>query len=458
MRQVDREIKSGRYSERFLDLFEEDPFYFAAYRVYYLLAMHGQVMSSSVPFVHRWFFLPAILAYITVKRLTGIARATAPVVEGHVFCCHSTADYKIAAFFELFDAIEEPCTVLAVEGAKRRFLDSENRPEDAVVTFGETFTRVSPIGVLRALPWLWRITREVGDGLEVESTRHRIVVFNFLVTEHVKSVALNQSARSVDSFHTYSPAPYQITSIPPQDIYAYQHGIETGRNDRSFAIPPYVPINYFVWGAPWKRSFERKAHPEASIYAVGSPRLDRIFRRHREVDPTYDVLFISGSHVLDAEHLDARAYRELVETVVEFAEEREWSLKIKLHPIETPERYEEWGYEAYVTPESDLEALLTNASVAVTDGSSAFIESVIIGTPVVVAQQSLDMGLDRYGVPGATFPDSTAGVRRSLGDLHGRHVSQEDLIDSDVLVVGDSVERIADVLGATLATGLSATA
>jgi hypothetical protein len=458
MRQVEKEIKSGQYSEQFLDLFEEDPFYFAAYRVYYLLAMHGRVMSSSVPFVHRLFFLPAILLYITVKRLTGIAGTTAPVVEGHVFCCHSTADYKIGAFFELFDAIEEPTTVLAVEGAKRRFLDSEDRPEDAVVTFGETFTRVSPIRVLRALPWLWRITREVGDGLEVESTRYRIVVFNFLVTEHVKSEALHRSARSVDSFHTYSPAPYQITSIPPQDIYAYQHGIETDHTERSFAIPPYVPINYFVWGAPWKRSFERKAHPEASIYAVGSPRLDRMFRRHREVDPTYDVLFISGSHVIGQDNIDAHAYRGLVETVVGAAVDREWSLKIKLHPIETPERYEEWGYEAYVTSENDLEDLLRNAAVAVTDVSSAFIESVVMGTPIVVAQQSLDRGLDRYGVPGAIFPDSTAGVRRSLGDVHGRHISQKDLIDSDALVIGDSVERIADILGATLTTGLGATA
>jgi CDP-glycerol glycerophosphotransferase (TagB/SpsB family) len=140
------------------------------------------------------------------------------------------------------------------------------------------------------------------------------------------------------------------------------------------------------------------------------------------------------------------AYRDLVDTVVDICEQQEWELVIKLHPIEGSEQYEQWGYDEYITDKTDIETLLLRSDIAVTDLSSAFIESISLGTPIVVTQSSATMDLEPlHRVVGLAFPDSLAEAREDITELKGSHVSVDDIAASGLINLGGSCERIHEI-------------
>ncbi|MDR9432219.1 MAG: hypothetical protein RI568_16185, partial [Natronomonas sp.] len=268
MRRIKIEALADGWADDLLKWFEREPIAFAAYRVYRLLHQHGRVQSSPVPFVHRPWFAPLVLAYLVARRLVCLV-ATTPTVAGHVSVCHSGAPYKSDAFFGIIAALDGPTTLLATSGCRDRF-DAVGDPAiTSVVAFAPTFSSVSLRRLFGSLARLWTLAGEMAALLEVGSRRQRMLSFNFLVVEQAKYVGLAGCANGIRSPHTYSPMPYLLQAVPAEDIYVYQHGAhaDTAGQRRSFVVPRHAPVRHLIWGEGWRGEFERKAHPESPIHA-----------------------------------------------------------------------------------------------------------------------------------------------------------------------------------------------
>lgn len=448
MAQIDVVANNNRWPDEILRLCKRDPLYSVPFRIFIILNSHGEVQSSSVPYINQIWFFPAILAYVCWKRMNGLITHGAPTLSGHVFCCSSGSAYRTESLFRLCDYFEyngDETTMLTVSKAEEKFRAEYDSDSTSLVSFRECFSTVSPHQVVKNIPKLWGISEKIAQSLEVKSVRYRIIAFNFLVVEFIKYRSIENTISEVDSFHTFAPMPYQIRSISHEKIYAYQHGVESSKGTRASAIPRYAQIKYFVWGDLWTDRFRKKANSGSAIYPVGSPRHDALVdkRRTKTESGSIDVLFISGSHVLSQEGVNEAAYKDLVEMVVDICEQHGWEPVIKLHPIEGTERYEQWGYDEYITSETDIEALLLESEIAVTDLSSAYIESICLGTPIIVTQSSKTMDLEpSYEIEGLCFPNSLTEARGHISKLKGSHIPVEDIKQSELMNLIGSCERI----------------
>ena len=447
MTSIEEEANSNTWPESVIELSSKEPLHFTAYRVYVILEKHGRVKSTSVPFIHRVWFLPLILGYIFTKRITSIFSREANELDGHVFSLHSTSAYKTEAFLQLAKDFTEmdnqDVTLYGVDEAIENFNEQMNGGDITETTFGKSFEKVPIITLIKKLPHLWGIARGLAKKFHVRNLGRQITAFNFLVTEYIKFEGLKRNIGDIDSFHTYAPMPYQLKSVDNDLIYTYQHGIEVGEGNRSFSIPKYAPVTYFIWGSNWLEQFRQKSHPDSPIIPVGSPRYDSLFERREERDVDIDVLFVSGSHVIDSKGYDAQTYRELVDAVVNLCEKQGWNLKIKLHPIEEANLYVQWGYNEYITEVNDISALLLRSDVAVTDLSSAFTESLVLDTPMVVSQSSRQVGFQSFGpAPGLAFPDTLSETIHEIQRLKGTHIPVDEINKSGIIHIGESSDKI----------------
>lgn len=450
MRRIEEIAPANYWPDDVLQLASDDHFYFVPFRIYIILQNQGRIQSSSIPYIHRMWFLPLILGYIFWKRFFGTVVGSTPSITGHVFCLSSDSQYRTEALFEIatdFRDRGEPTTILSVEGAKQEFLKQYDAKECNIVTFSDCFTAVSFLSVVRSLPSLWRIATRLAHSLEVDSIIHRVIAFNFLVVEFIKYTAIDNTSTDIKSFHTFAAMPYQTKAIDNDDIYAYQHGIEAGDGDRAMSIPKHAPISYFIWGKAWRDQFEKKAHPDSAVYSVGSPRFDRLVEKRGSESKDIDVLFLSGSQMMGNLGRSEADYRELVETVIDTCEEMDWNLHIKLHPIEQPTLYKKWGYDHFITEKTDINKLLLQADVAVTECSSAFVESAILGTPMVVTQTTMHFDFESFtSLDGLSFPDSLMEARDEIKSLKGRTISVADFEDDPLVYLGGSCDKIAQII------------
>lgn len=453
MQRIQEEANAPNWADDILELCKMNPMYFMAFRSYALLETYDEVVNTPVPFVHKYWFIPLFFVYVVGKFLVGVVLPKDTHVSGHVFCCTSTSSYRSDSFFDLvefFDNSRTSATLYCTSDCQRKYQDQDRKSAN-IATIGSTFRNISPFAFFRGIPDLWRVNMMMAKLLEVERFRWKVVVFNVLLAEHVKYLGLRSSIREVKSFHTYSPMPYQLLAVENTRIFTHQHGIQATSGNRAMAIPKFAPVNYLVYGAFWVDNFSRKAHPESNIYPVGNPRFDRLVERRTERSSEIDLLFVSGSHILDRSDFDECEYRELVESVVGICSDQGWKLVIKLHPIEGPEYYESWGYEEYITDEDDIIDLLLCSDVAVTDVSTAFLESILVGTPMVVTQHTdMDLGLDGIDdIEGLTFPESLTQARKDILRLKGSIVSEAAISSSSIMEIGDTEARIERVVTAT---------
>jgi UDP-N-acetylglucosamine 2-epimerase len=237
--------------------------------------------------------------------------------------------------------------------------------------------------------------------------------------------------------------PYQIKSIENKIIYVHQHGLQSLPGDRAQSIPKYAPVNYFTYGRYWNKYFRMKSHPDSNIISVGNSRFDDLFKQDKE-HTEIDVLFISGTHALEWPAFDEKKYKSLIDTVTNICEQNDWNMRIKLHPRESDKYYSEWGYEKYITKSKDIENLLLKSDIAVTDASSAFIESLLLNTPVIFAQYSIDiLQMDRPDtIEGISFPEDLEQLSKDLTQMKGDSVNKKKLSQSSMFKLGDSTQNV----------------
>jgi hypothetical protein len=166
-------------------------------------------------------------------------------------------------------------------------------------------------------------------------------------------------------------------------------------------------------------------------------------RSERPEQLAYDVLLFGQSHVLGK--WKPNRYEKYVRTIVKACESSDYRLAIKLHPHEDASYYEHRGWGQYVVDDQIPEIVL-ESRVTITDYSSAFLESVILGSPAVLTQlmRSIDDPTIAERIHGVQLTDSMeeiAGAIDTAVEVYPIIVSTLD--QSGVFNLGNTAGRIA---------------
>ena len=455
-------MNDGEYEappeERFPELAalcRRHPLAYAGYRAAYL-RHHNRNISEvdEIPFVTSVLFPVAILGYLVLARVRyvlAVLQGSAPTWDldhdDHVFSMTSTRGYRSRTFVELAETLQE-------RGENVLFLCSpaaaENRDEweaDGLPTVthrelhGRAGVFAAVTGALRSVVLTLRLRRIDDPAARAGSAA---LVYNFVLLEFVKRESVRSISAADPSIHTFSPMPYLLSATSTERVFAYQHGLQQPLGDKIMAIPFFAPVTLLIWGKPWLDTFRPHVHSETEIRAVGSPWYEYLAEKHQaDRDPEYDALFISASHGLTDPEIEA-AFEDLARTVIETCERHDYALAVKLHPLEDVEWYERRGWAEYVVEFDDIDDALLASRVSVTNASTAFVESAVLGVPVVVTDL-WEHGLDSLApVDHVRFAgvDEVEAVVKSA--VNGDTFAADD--PRSLVLTEGTVERILDVV------------
>ena len=346
---------------------------------------------NEVPFLNYWFFAIALSGYWLFRRtLHLLVFNNIPYYfNSHLFVMNSTRHDKrhtlTAVGQRLIDQDHDVLLLCSPEVQSYR-TDWEERGF-ATTSFVEL------LGAIPLLGWLSAIKTSIRSvhGLRERSPdafglAPKTIVFNFVFLEAVKTEALVQTTDS-PTIHTYAPMGYVLAATEFDRVFGYQHGImygqesDTGQQEYRRGYPFFAPINYLTWGEPWHDKFRYSTPPDTQLHPAGSPWHEFLNQYDTDSEEEQDVLFLSSAGRQTAE--GEKAYEEFVEQLINACERRDWRLSIKLHPKETGGWYADRGWSEYVLDSHpEIQEKLLKTKVAITTGSSALVESILLGTPI----------------------------------------------------------------------------
>jgi hypothetical protein len=328
-------------------------------------------------------------------------------------------------------------TILCSPSAKSRQKEWEKSNLDTI-THTELHGYVSITSLIRFLPSAVLITNYIQKTIPHKTSGYDIIIaYNYVITEYVKRESVKPLMRENPCVHTHSPMPYIIENTIQNRIFVYQHGIQWKSANNLMAVPFYVPLTYFIWSDVWKESFNDAAHSESQIIPVGSPWHDHLANSNTKREPNFDVLLVSQPPYTSPDEKERN--KEFVRTVVDFCQKEELSLKIKLHPNESANWYKEQKLESYIDEFEDIDDALEQTRIAVTDNSSAFVESSVYGIPIVVAD-ILNIGLASLApVQNVLFPKDVDDLPAAMTDALSGELPQTD---RKVVETGSAIEQI----------------
>ena len=432
--------------------FQESPLAYAGYRISELkkrgsgISETGEiplVTTPVFPFVLAVYVLYTRVVYL-LRRASGRTRVDEVSGDTHVFSMTSSHGYRTQSFLEVARELQKRgeevrllCSPAATD--ERSSWEREGLP---TTTHRELHGHVGPVAFVRDLISSGRLTVRLWNHDDIyRSFESGYQYYNFILLEHVKRESVRALTVNDPSVHTFSAMPYLVDSTVPEKLFAYQHGLQMANYDRCLSLPFFTPMHLFIWGDAWRERFERALHSASTVNVVGSPWYDYLASRRGDREPRHDVLFIGGSHGLTDPDVTAQYERLLGETV-ETCERGGYSLAIKLHPLESADWYERRDWGEYVEPFDDIDDALLSTRVAVTNTSTAFVESAVLSVPVVVADL-FEKGLaDLAPVDHIRFtegPDVGGAVRSAIDGDEFRSEGSRPLV-----VLGESRERIVD--------------
>jgi hypothetical protein len=433
-------------------LFQESPLAYAGYRISELKKRGSGISEAGeVPFVTSPVFPFVLAAYVlytrvmyAFRRASGRTRVDGISGDVHVFSMTSSHGYRTRSFLEVARELQERgvevlllCSPAAAE--KRSSWEREELP---TTTHRELHGHVGPLALVRDMVATGVLTARLWRHEDTErSLTSGYQYYNFILLEHVKRESMRALTADDPSIHTFSAMPYLVDATVPEKLFAYQHGLQMANYDRCLSLPFFTPMQLFIWGEAWRERFERALHSDSTVHVVGSPWYDYLASRRDDRERRHDVLFIGGSHGLTDPEVTAQ-YERLLGTTVETCEREGYSLAIKLHPLESAEWYERRDWGEYVEPFDDIDDALLSTRVAVTNTSTAFVESAVLSVPVVVADL-FEKGLaDLAPVDHIRFtegPDVGAAIRSAVEGDEFRSEGSRPLV-----VLGDSRSRIVE--------------
>lgn len=347
--------------------------------------------QNEVPFLNRRFFPIALSGYWLLRRFLQLAGlSTAPSgFDGQVLVMNSDRHDKrhtlTAVSQQLMHQGNDVLLLCSPEAESYRG-EWEERG----------FATTSFIQLLGGIPvgrWvsLFSTTTRLVRGLREQApdafgTAPRALVFNFVFLEAVKAEALIQ-ATDRPTIHTYAPMGYILAATDFDRVFSYQHGImygqesKTGNQEHRRGYPFFAPINYLTWGESWHDKFRYSTPLDRQLHPTGTPWHEFLSQYETDGDEQYDVLFISSAGRQTAE--GEEAFENFVGQLIDVCERRDWRVRIKLHPKENGDWYADRNWSEYVLDSNPaIQDALSNASVAITTGSSTLVESILVGTPI----------------------------------------------------------------------------
>jgi len=444
--------------DRVKSYLDDNPTAYAGLRALHISDMgrkQNTAEKDEVPFIFSVVFVPLMIVYIVLRRTVYRIRCVFNGDElditsspDHVFMMTSTHEYRTHTFEEvgerLLDENKEVLFLCSPDAVNRMKEWSERGFQTASFRYLLRFVSVRNIFVhlIKSVRLIREIKRITSDEFQDPSVKY---AFNSIFLEYIKYISLQQTVSDNPGIHTYSLMPYQVRTTVPERLYVYQHGAQRKPDENALAAISFFPAMIFIWGESWVENFRLLSHSKTRLRVTGSPWHDYL-SQSRDQASEYDILFIGGSQAVNHSDKWERLYEQLVADVTDVCKENEWSLAIKLHPIETTKWYREHGWEHYVGEFNSIRDAINSADVAVTHFSSAFVESIALGTPIVLSEVwSYGMSNIRP-IEGAYFADSE-NRKRKIEQIRALNHSSEDILRNGQIVdIGQSVDQILDII------------
>lgn len=440
---------------------QENPIGYAPFRVLRNLSTKGILSEKDqIPLVMSVFFPLALILYLIMSRVkflllslvTHQSKPSENVSPDHIFVLGSLEKYRTYSLTTIASKLMDDQTdsvLLCSPSAENNRTKWENEGH-TVITHRDLHSGVPLTKIPSYLFRSIQVTRNISKLSPYQTTlRQKYVAYNYTLLEYIKSESIRNLTVNGPCIHTYSPMPYLVKSTKSDKIFVYQHGIQWRNNNTiGMSTPFYTPLTYFLWGDIWINNFEGIAHPDSQIIPTGSPWHDHLAESNIEKEPEFDVLFISQSHTYvgrkgEEQHADEKQYEELVRTVIKYCRKNNIKLKVKLHPNESESWYTERGLGSFIGEFEDIDDALNQTRIAVTDLSSAFIESSVYRTPIIVTDIS-DIGLSSLApVENVLFPDSVDELPTALEDALSGDLPETE---RSVVKTGGATERIVSVV------------
>lgn len=438
-----------------------NPIGYAPFRVLRNLSTEGILSEKDqIPLVTSIFFPLVLVLYLIVSRvkfllLSLVTHQSKPYENAspnHVFVLGSSEKYRTYSLTTIASKLMDDQTdsvLLCSPSAEDNRTKWENEGH-TVITHRELHSGVPLTKIPSYLFKSIRVTRNISKLSPYQTTLHqKYVAYNYTLIEYIKFESLSNLMVKDPCVHTYSPMPYLVENTRSDKIFVYQHGIQW-RDDNTIGMssPFYTPLTYLLWGDLWMNNFKGIAHPDSQIIPTGSPWHDHLAESNTIKEPEFDVLFISQSHTYvgrkaEEQHADEKQYEELVRTVIEFCQKNNIELKVKLHPNESESWYTERGLGSFIGEFEDIDDALMQTRIAVTDLSSAFIESSVYRTPIIVTDIS-DIGLSSLApVENVLFPDDIDELPTAMADALAGNLPETE---RSVVNTGGATERIISVV------------
>lgn len=412
--------------------------------------------GDEVPFIFSVVFVPLIIGYTILKRMVYHLKRGLKLEESdsasrpnHVFVMTSTHEYRTHTFEEIGKRLLEEnkdVMFLCSPSATSR-MDDWREQGFRTESFKELLRFVTVfdlfVHIIRSLVATYELRRITSGEFQDASLTY---AFNSIFLEYVKFSSLEQLVRGDPAVHTYSLMPYQMRATVSDRLYVYQHGVQRSPDENAWAAISFFPATLLVWGEAWVENFQPLLHPETRLRVTGSPWHDYLSKSKEADTPEWDILFISGSQATTHSEKWARLYEELVDNLIRACEDNEWSLAIKLHPVENGDWYRERGWEHYIVEFDDIRDALRSGDIAVTYFSSAFVESIALGTPIVLSEV-WSYGLSEIRpIAGANFVDRSE-IETEIRRMRESDLDSDSIIEnSRLLNIGGSVDRILNMV------------
>lgn len=441
----DREI-ADEAVESFL---QSRPFAFVGYRA---MNTRGKMAESDeIPFSSSILFPVLLFGYLLVQRVARLGsrddEVDPPDRSGHVFSITSSEEYRTKGLLAVAGRLQargRDVVLLCSPAAEARTEEWRERGFD-VVTHRSLHGRV----VLRRYPGhlreTLRTTRELAE-INPETPWQTLVrAFDLILLERIKHDSVRSLYRSEPSVHTYSPMPYLYASTESKRTFVYMHGIKVPEEGDFRSLPWYEPFVYLVWGEVWKEMFQEfVGTPGTEVLAVGNPWHDYLAEDHERTTATdVDVLFLGQSQGVGESEPE---YERIVQALIETCESNDWTLAVKLHPREDRGWYDHRGWGEYVRQFEDIDEAIERSRLAVTDTSSAFVECVIMGKPVLVADIRR-IGLAELGpIELVYFPEDPDDLREQVVAILTDGPRPTEEVSSELINLGGSIDRIVSAV------------
>jgi hypothetical protein len=412
--------------------------------------------GDEIPFIFSIAFVPLIIGYTVLKRLVYYLECGIDIENGklasspdHVFIMTSEHEYRTYTFEEVGEQLLDknrdvmflcsPSVTNSINNWEKKGISTTSFKH--LLRFVTVYELLSHL--VRAIFTTYKLRRVTSGEFKTSSLRY---AFNSIYLEYIKFSSLEQLLGDSSAIHTYSLMPYQVRATSPDHLYVYQHGVQRRPDEDTLAATIFFPANLLIWGEAWVENFERLTHPETRIHVTGSPWHDYLSRSTDSTATEHDILFIGGSQATNHSDKWARLYEQLVGDIVQACENNEWSLAIKLHPIEDSKWYRERGWERYVVEFDNIRDALNSASIAVTHFSSAFVESIAIETPIILINE-WSYGLDEIRPIKGTYFVNSENVEEEIRRVRkSSHDSERISEENRLLDIGKSVDQMLDLV------------